>query len=232
AQAAGAARVRVSTGLYRENVTLVSGVSVLGGHSHVNWVRNPSVFGTTIRGLDEGSANDRVVVTAVGITAPTELSGFTITGINAGPGGNSIGVYVRDSDEDLLIQDNDIAAGAGGNGTTGVAGAPGSAGSSGASGVGPARRACGAAATAGAAGGTTTCGGVATNGGRGGDATNPAFNRSGYGVDGSTTRGGIGGEGGWHLEGWFSGSSNNCQVYGNPIEGGAGMAGASGSDGS
>ena len=123
--------MRVSTGLYRENITLASGVSVLGGHSHVNWVRNPAVFGTSIRGLDAGSGSDRVVVTAIGITAPTELSGFTITGINAGTGGNSIGVYVRDSDNDLLIQDNDIAAGAAGNGSTGAAGTPGSAGSNG-----------------------------------------------------------------------------------------------------
>ncbi|MCZ7687046.1 MAG: putative metal-binding motif-containing protein [Sandaracinaceae bacterium] len=89
AQATSRTRVRVSTGLYRENVTLANGVSVLGGHSHVNWVRNPDVFGTTIRGVDaaspSGGADDRIVVSAVSITTATELSGFTIQGIKRAP---------------------------------------------------------------------------------------------------------------------------------------------------
>ena len=237
----GRVRVRVSAGLYRENISLVSGISVLGGHSHLNWVRNRAVYGTTIRGLDAAvtgaGANDRIVVTAVGITTATELSGFMITGVNAGPGGNAIGIYVRDSNNNLLIQDNDIAAGAAGNGTTGAAGTPGASGASGSAGVGPVRRTCGSASTAGAAAGTLTCGTTVTSGGHGGDATNPTTTtttptRSGSGANGSTTSGGTGGAGGYHMIGTRPpGGGYSCVIVGSPIEGGVGQIGTSGTDG-
>ena len=241
AQATGRTRLRVSSGLYRENVTLANGISVLGGHSHVNWSRNPGVFGTTIRGLDApvagGGMNDRIVVTAVGITAATELGGFTITGINAGPGGNSIGIHVRDSTDGLLITDNDVAAGAAGNGPTGPAGAPGTPGAPGSTGFGPARRACGSGNTVAPAGGATVCSGTSTGGGRGGNATNPttsagAPTRSGSGVTGSTARGGPGGVGGYNMTGSSSPfTGRTCTIHASPIEGGPGVAGSSGPDG-
>jgi hypothetical protein len=241
AMATSRTRVRVSTGLYLENIALQNGISVLGGHAHTNWVRNPDVFGTTIRGLDvqasEGSAVDRIVIVAVGITAPTELSGFIIQGVNAGQAGNSIGVYIRDSDNDLLITDNDIAPAAGGNGADGVAGGPGGAGAPGSAGSGYVKRTCGSMNTTGPVGGANTCGGTATNGGRGGNATDPRTapspnnTRNGSGVAGMGTGGGMGGAGGYNLEGSRQGTSLRCSVYGTPVDGGDGVVGTAGADG-
>src|SRR5204863_9647688 len=115
----------------------------------------------------------RVVVNAVGITMPTELSGFTVNGVNAGAAGNSIAIYVRDSDNDLLITNNDIAPSAGGNGATGMPGTPGGPGAVGGNGIGRLRQACGSAMRAGPAGGATTCSGTSTAGGAGGASIDP-----------------------------------------------------------
>jgi hypothetical protein len=241
ASASMARRVRVSTGLYRENVSLANGISLLGGHAHTNWVRNPAVFGTTLRGVDaasaEGGPNDRIVVTAVGITAATELSGFSITGINAGATGNSVGVHVRDSDNDLLVTDNDITPGAGGNAPAGPGGLPGTPGASGGNGSGRVRRTCGAAVTPGPSGGLTSCAGVATNGGQGGSALNPDTDavrqtRSGGGAGGGTGLGGPGGLGGYNMTGQsMPPGGTTCIVYNTPINGGVGIDGTDGSDG-
>ena len=241
AQTSGRVRVRVSSGLFVENVTLVNGISLLGGHNATNWVRNPNVFGTSIRGTDVassvGSAADRITVVANSITSATELSGFVITSVSAGTGGNSIAVWVRDSDNDLLIQNNTIIAGTGGDGATGSAGASGAAGGAGATGFASARRACGSAATAGPAGAVASCGGVSASGGAGGSATNPvtsvaAPTRSGSGAAGLTApRGGAGGAGGFHLEGTTNASGSQCSVYSSPFEGAPGVSGLSGVDG-
>jgi hypothetical protein len=234
----GRVRVRVSTGLYEENLSLRPGISVLGGHSNLNWVRNPSVFGTTLRGADaavpEAGANDRIVVRAIGITAPTELSGFVINGINAGPGGNSIGVYVRNSTEGLRVVENEIIAGAGGNGATGTAGGAGTQGAHGVAGASNQRKARNSPPTPGGAGGSTTCGGVNVSGGQGGDATQPLWVNfdtprfSGAGRNGSGLAPGTGGSAGSHM----NGTSSGCSVAGNvPISGNPGLVGQPGSDG-
>jgi hypothetical protein len=233
-------RVRVAAGLYVENITLANGISVLGGHSSLNWVRNPAIYTTVLRGADTastaGGPNDRIVVAAVGITMPTELGGLAIEGIGAHPGGNSIGLYVRDSTNALLVQDSSISAGAGGVGTDGAAGVSGAAGSPGATGNPPQRRTCGSGTVAGGTGGFQMCGAASASGGAGGSATSPvtssgAPTRSGAGSMGAGTMGGTGGLGGYHLEGVSSGSGRSCVVYANPIEGGAGMAGRPGTDG-
>ncbi len=180
--AAARTRVRVSSGLFIENVTLVDGISVLGGHSSVSWVRDTSVYATAIRGTDAassaGGANDRIVVAAVDITTATELSGFSIEGVAARAAGNSIGLYIRDSTNALVVQDNTVSAGAGGNGSDGTPGTPGAGGGAGATGVGPVRQACGGTRTLGGSGGVGTCGGLAVNGGAGGAGPTPSRPRA------------------------------------------------------
>jgi hypothetical protein len=234
----GKTRVRVSTGLYRENITLQAGVSVLGGHSNLNWVRNADIYGTSIRGAEAasplGGANDRIVVTADAITTATEFSGFIITGVNAGPGGNSIGVMVRNSSSALVIQNNEVAAGAGGSGNTGAAGTPGSTGASGSTGGNAKLANDGAAEVPGGAGGDRTCGGTSVNGGRGGNGEDPVvvysggllqLSPNGTGVDGSGSNPGRGGSPGFDMDG-----DGSCFVAG-VIAGNPGTAGLPGADG-
>jgi hypothetical protein len=247
AQATARVRVRVSTGLFVENVTLVNGISVLGGHSHTNWVHNPAVFASAIRGSDTasafGGAADRITVAAVGINAArtTELSGFTIESVTAAPGGNSIAIYVRDSTNTLLIRDNEIVAGSGGNGATGGGGTPGSVGVVGAAGNAPLRQACTSPATPAAAGGARSCGGISVSGGAGAIGASPttaapppatAATRQPTGSAGATALGGTGGAGGYNVEGIFAMGGYRCIVYNSPTDAAVGTAGASGTDGS
>ncbi len=239
-------RVRVSTGLFVENVTLANGISVIGGHSHTNWVHNPAVFASAIRGSDTpstfGGATDRITVAAVGINSArtTELSGFTIESVTAGPSGNSIAIYVRDSTNSLLVRDNEIVAGSGGNGSTGTGGAPGSVGVVGAAGSGPVRQACTAAATAGALGGARTCGATSVSGGAGASGASPTTSapppapnatRQPTGSAGATALGGAGGAGGYNVEGVFAMGGYRCIVYNSPTDASVGTAGTSGADG-
>jgi hypothetical protein len=234
-------RVRVSTGLFVENVTLANGISVIGGHSHTNWVHNPSVFPSAIRGADvasaAGSASDRITIVAIGINRTTELSGFTIESVTAAASGNSIGVYVRDSTNLLLIQDDEIVAGSGGNGLAGTPGASGSAGTTGATGNGPLHQACTSAATPGVAGGARSCGATAVTGGAGAGATNPTTSattptRQPSGTMGATGLGGAGGAGGYNMIGSTMGTRLLCTVVSTPTDGAVGTTGTAGVDGS
>ncbi|MBN8616664.1 MAG: putative metal-binding motif-containing protein, partial [Deltaproteobacteria bacterium] len=192
ARAIGASRtrVRVSEGLYVENVAMLNGISVLGGHSAVNWVRNPLIYGTILRGANTavgaGGANDRIVVSAVNINMATELSGFSIEALPGLQGGNSIGIYVRDSTNALTIQDNIVTAGAGGNGGDGVSGTSGTAGGNGGNGANAVRLGCGSSAIGPGSPGSNFCGGTSAGGGTGGSGTRPApFGPSGAGSPGS-----------------------------------------------
>lgn len=235
-----AARLRVSTGLYRENVTLVNGVSILGGHSALNWQRNPEIFVSTIRGQDSGTGADRVTVTASSIISPTEFSGFTVVGINARAGGNSIGILIVDSNQNLLVADNDVSAGSGGNGAAGAAGTPGQIGATGASGVTNVQQACNAGRLDGGGGGSRTCGGTNASGGRGGHSTRPQASLTGVnisgepngaGQSGSGTGAGAGGYGGRSEMGVSDSQGTTCYDGGDPGDAGVGAVGGPGTDG-
>ena len=181
AQTAGRARVRVSEGSYPEGVDLVSGISVLGGHNALNWLRDPSTNTTSIVGAIASGA-DSIGVRAVSITSATEVSGFTISTPNGDAGGNSIGVYIRDSSSALTVRDNTVFAGQGGGGVTGAAGQNGTNGAGGAAGQGGVNvsGSCGAGNTrAGGAGGTLTCGGQNVSGGAGADGICPVYGAPG-----------------------------------------------------
>jgi hypothetical protein len=233
----GRPRVRVSEGLYVENVAMQNGISLLGGHSAVNWVRNPLIYGTILRGANSavgaGGANDRILVSAVGITSTTELSGFSFEALPGLAGGNSIGIYVRDSTNALTIQDNIVTAGSGGNGGDGASGSPGTAGGAGGNGVDAVRLGCGSGTRSGGAAGTSFCGSSSVGGGAGGNATAPVpFVLSGLGSPGSGALPGSGGRAGSHVQGQSSGGGSTCLVSpGSSTDALPGTSGFRGNDG-
>ena len=225
-------RVRVSDGLYRENVLLSNGISVLGGHNSVNWLRNPSVNVSAITGLN--TAVDNATLTAIGITATTKLSGFTIT---AAPGrtggGNSSGVYVRDANGSLTIRDNVIFAASGGDGTSGLVGSSGANGSGGSSGNSSEIRSPCTGSIDGGVAGTNSCtnpsggGSTTTDGGTGGVSTCPSFGvQTGSGGAGSGPSPGGGGAGAFSM----LGSGSSCYVSGS-VDPTPGLPGNPGTDG-
>ncbi|MBM4395917.1 MAG: hypothetical protein FJ087_09525 [Deltaproteobacteria bacterium] len=242
----GRSRVLVSDGIYPEDVTLVGGVSLLGGHAAASWVRDPAVNRTILSGTatpGSGSPHRRAV-TASGITAPTELSGFTIWGENvfghaAGKaGGNSYAVWAVDSSDALVIADNVIyggrggAGGAGRNGASGGNGAPGAAGATGRD----EPHAC-ARMNPGGAGGASACG---VAGGDGAWVRCPSANtQQPAGLPGKGGAGaGEGGMGGWdaYVSGVYQGQPN-CNIatlFGHQpsaLDGTDGGPGASGAGG-
>ncbi len=207
AQTAGRTKVIVSDGLYTEQVTLVSGISLVGGYRADNWQRHLSSTGTIIRGPE--GAGDRKAVVAIGISASTLVEGFVINAANAiSTGANSYAVYVRNSTNALVIRDNLIFAGLGGPGSTGAGGTSGENGVVGTAGR-PTKHLASCSGNpnnAGGAGGQKTCtnpGGVGTttiHGGKGGDSVCPDFGvQEGSGSNGQNS-GGSGGAGGWGHE--------------------------------
>ncbi|TVR02116.1 MAG: hypothetical protein EA398_08780 [Deltaproteobacteria bacterium] len=245
AQAEGRERVRVSDGVFRERVTMVDGISLLGGHNSANWTRNPEVFVTLISGVG-GDGADRIAVRAESITQDTVLSGFTIQAENAAPGGNSIGVYIRDAGDGLLMEDNQVFAGRGGNGAAGQAGSPGTNGTSGSNGaLRTTGRNCGATRPVPGGGGSLSCENLRTgdtinvSGGSGGEATCPSANtRTGEGMAGEGLSGGEGGLGPGHFQGIpaTGGTGGTCSVTPalgvDPVPGSSGAAGTDGNRGS
>ncbi len=229
-------RLLVSDGLYRETVTLRDGVSILGGHNSVNWLRNAEVNVSAITGLN--TATDNAAVSAVGITSATEFSGFTVS---AAPGrtggGNSYGIYVSGSDGDLLISDNVVFANSGGDGTAGAVGSSGANGEEGSSGNSSEIRGSCTGSIAGGVPGTTNCdnpsggGSTDTDGGTGGTSTCPSFGvQTGSGGTGSGPSPGSGGAGAFSM----LGSGSSCFVAGSvdPSPGGSGSPGTDGGGGS
>ncbi len=230
----GRTRVRVSEGLYIENVAMLNGISVLGGHSAVNWVRNPLIYGTILRGantaIGAGGANDRIVVAAVNINMTTEFSGFSVEALPALTAGNSIGIYVRDSTNALTIQDNIVTAGSGGNGGDGASGASGAAGTNGGNGTNAVRLGCSSAAIGPGGPGSNFCGGTSAGGGSGGSGTRPApFGPSGAGSPGTGPLPGTGGRAGAHMQG--TGSSSCIVGTGTSTDALPGESGFRGNDG-
>ncbi len=246
AQALPRLRVLVSEGVYRESITLVSGVNVLGGHNRTTWIRNAALSPTIINGRTLAGIH-RKVVTAIGITnADTTFDGFTINGESPLTEGNSYGIYVRDSNARLRITNNRVFAGDGGRGTAGAVGGNGTAGVAGAVGrnsfsvlsgdgcfVNPPQFRSG-----GGAGGARACGGTAVNGGAGGGATCPDIDlltggglQEGSGAAGgpAVPPGGAGGAGAWSLVGF---DADTCTVSpSGPADAFPGVAGSAGSDG-
>lgn len=188
AQAANRKNVRVSDGVFREGVVLKDGINVLGGHSSINWLRDTSVNTTTIYGSAPTFPNDAVAVVARDISSATEFSGFSVTAPDASEGGNSIALFVENSTNKLVIKDNTLQAGVGGQGAVGAAGTDGVKGADGANGVqGVALTSCTSSnELAPPPGGAMECGGIDVSGGQGGGSSCPSDPEQTMQPDGKT----------------------------------------------
>ncbi|HOU54778.1 MAG TPA: MopE-related protein [Myxococcota bacterium] len=229
--------VRVSSGVYGENLTLIGGISVKGGYSPVDWQRDPKANPTILQAVSSGPVGShRKAVIARGIRQPTEFSGFTVIGENddrpvAGQvGSNSYGLWLKDCSSALVIRDNAIIAGRGAPGGDGSPGITGTNGQDGARG-GDCRNSesytCSGVAAPGGAGGSSTCG---SGGGKGGDAVCPAGqNQMPAGSRGGGPSGGAGGAGGYSDT--VSDACNVCSSGGKTDFGYDGARGGNGADG-
>ncbi len=262
AKAAGKRDVYVATGVYSRNLVLADGVGLFGGYAPEFDQHDVLLYETAIIG-ETPSAEHRGTITAIALGAAgaareTVLDGFTIFGINAGntQGGNSYGIYVRDSGARLRISHNRVFGGPGGNGQGGTRGSDGGNGSDGEGGA-PSKNLSSNCVTAnesaGGTGGARMCGAVDVAGGGGGKARCPSFEVSpgaaGSGSNGKGTGAGVGGVFGWPLficaveDGFFS---PGCDPYGygcgtcylprdnkatNAVNGTTGTTGANGTKG-
>jgi hypothetical protein len=129
--------ILVAQGTYLEQVVLTNGVALYGGYSADFTRRDVILFPTFIEAAEPAGGQRRGTVNAEGLTARTVLAGFTIRGYDVTsrplpglPAKNSYAVYVRDSAA-LVLQNNHVVGGRGGEGTPalpGVAGGNGGAG--------------------------------------------------------------------------------------------------------
>ncbi len=239
ATSSGKRDVYVATGVYPEAVFLRANVGLYGGYSADFRVREPLAYETVILGQTP-TTDVPGAVNAIGISGgaagTTTLDGFVVIGANnRTPGGNSIGVYVRDCDASLAIRGSRVVGGQGGNGVQGTPGAAGAGGTAGSAGVNakdlPSTVCAAAQFNGGGQGGTRTCGtdNVDVSGGAGGTAVCPVFDESKpdcpqdqnqtrqtleNGVSGKndTTGAGVGGEAG--LDSMISYNSYSTGLFG------------------
>jgi|GEM_PF-236774 len=219
ATATGRSKLIVADGLYAEQVTIINGVSLLGGYRSDTWERHLSSTATIIRG--PGGTGDRKAIIATGITQTTRVEGFVVNAANAtSQGANSYGIYIQNSSNALTVSSNLIFAGLGGLGSSGPAGTSGQNGLAGANGASTKHlSACTTTpSNAGGTGGSKTCanpsgsGSTTVGGGKGGDSVCPARSvQEGGGVVGQNT-GGTGGAGGWGHNSSSSGCSPSSGV--------------------
>ncbi len=205
--------VYVATGVYSQNIVLEEGVGIFGGYSpefdqHDVLLYETAIIGGTPDGSHLGTATAINVGTA-GAPKETVLDGFTIFGVNAGNirGGNSYGVYIRNSGDRLRISKNRIFGGPGGNGENGARGTDGTNGVDGTDGIAAKNLTTDcieANQSSGGVGGTLTCGGLTNvSGGNGGTAICPLFEtpppnqNTVKGGTGFGNNGGLGGTFGW-----------------------------------
>ena len=152
--------ILVAQGSYVEQLVLNNGVSLYGGYSPDFSRRDVVLYPTLLEAPEPAANGRRGTVNAEDLSSRTVLAGFTIRGydvISLGAAGqparNSYAVYVRAS-PGLVLQNNHIVGGRGGDA---LAALPGSAGGSGgAGGDGLAARECS----------STNCAGEAQTGGR------------------------------------------------------------------
>ncbi|MGW8369505.1 MAG: hypothetical protein ACWGPN_12615, partial [Gammaproteobacteria bacterium] len=186
-------QVVVAQGTYTEDITLIDGISLIGGYSQTFDQRDSALFESIIEGTGDVALgqNYSAAVMAENITVnSTSFEGFTVIGPNVSESSaNSIGVLIRNSDDSLWIAQNTISGGAAGSGTAGTAGVSGNSGANGGSGA-PATDA--AAMTAGGFGGASS-GFVGGDGGAGFDSQNGQIGQSGAGPGGSGGSGGLSG---------------------------------------
>lgn len=251
AQALGRSRVLVANGGYDESITLVDGISLLGGFRPETWERSISGTQTNVRG--NSTDTHKYTLRAHAITSETLVEGFLFFGqTNTSPSGNTYTLWITNSNDQLTIRHNQIFGGTGGPGARGSSGSNGNAGGAGGGrpnnnptafpsydSIAPTSGGSNCSGTRALQnGGTNTCGGVNVNGGDGGGNScrpvrNNRANSSGRpgasGLPAST--GGSGGLGG--LDGEYDTISGSlvCRVSSEPSVGGLGDDGANGTNG-
>ncbi len=251
AAATGRTAVRVADGLYNESVTLVNGISLLGGHRPDTWERHVTTTNTVIQGATSMGPH-QVTLGATSITSTTAFEGFVVRGpFNGTAGGNSYAIYVSSSTANLAIRQNVIHAGRGGPGSPGATGLNGALGTDGGGrGANPAAYDAFTATGTGfcnvsnnrvlANGGAATFGGDVVDGGAGGGNTCPPSDTLGprsagngmNGQPGAPPRGGgngVGGAGGF--DGRIGINSGICEVPSSPMDGANGAPGSPGTAG-
>jgi Notch 1 len=234
AQTLSKSRLRVSEGVYREMFEIPNGFEILGGHQQNSWVRSPEVSTSHIdaRGLVNLEIH-RYGVVAREIDQPTLLDGFLITADTPILEGNSYGIYIVDSDENLVIANNRIVSGDGGRGRNGALGINGSNGIQGATGsnsYGISDPLCnGTQLNDGGFGGIKVCSGVIVSGGGGADSICPVFDEpAGIATDGFGANPGALGVTAYAF---YSEDEFSCTVGSGPRDAGTGGVGANGNDG-
>jgi hypothetical protein len=207
----GRGPILVSEGVYNEQVTVQSGVSIYGGYRRgmIYWDRATANEAPTVVG------DGTVGMVAAGVTELTYIDSLQIRAASAqGSGGSSYGVRITNSNEMLVFRGNIVEAGNGSSGSDGRAGDPGAAGGRGGDGQSGCD-ACSGRGTGGTAGASSCNTGGA--GGRGAHGDN-------RGSTGGTGRGPTGGGGG-------GGGGGDGRVCGFCNGGGDGSAGGTGGNG-
>jgi len=128
-----ATTVYVASGFYSETVALINGINLSGGYNPVTWQQNPTTNPTIIQGGSTSTHKNTLV--ADSITSSTTVDGFIIVGQdNFSTSGNSYAVLIRNSNDQLVLDNNKIFSGIGGLGSSGFNGESGLNGDAGASG--------------------------------------------------------------------------------------------------
>jgi hypothetical protein len=137
--------ILVASGSYAENVVLPNGVKLYGGYAPGFARRDVIINATIIEGREPDFASPGFqpgTVNATGITQPTVLGGFIVRGYDVtwrptpgGSGRSSYAIYMKDSTSELVIANNRVVGGRGGDGRSGAAGGAGANGPSGAGGL-------------------------------------------------------------------------------------------------
>ena len=172
----GRPHVYVAAGTYQGELVLKAGVSVFGGYSNDGkWTRNLALH-KTILSNQSGTTSVRVVV-ADGLSGVrTVLDGVdVIAGSNANPSGSSYAIWVRASDDKLILRNLTALGGNGGPGQDGNAGQKGPDGATGDPGTKGSKNCGDTRAAGGNPGGNQCSNGRNAAGGKGGDAGCDSF---------------------------------------------------------
>jgi hypothetical protein len=175
--------ILVAAGSYPEQVILRNGIKLYGGYAPGFAARDVVTYPTIVEGPEPDFANPnhrRGTVNAEGLTQPTVFAGFVVRGYDVtfrpavgGAGKSSYAIYLKDSTNQLVVANNLVAGGRGGDGAPGDRGGAGEGGPAGAPGL--TARECV----------TLSCAGESQPGGAG--AVNASCGAAGHA--GATTRG-------------------------------------------
>ena len=124
--------VLVTGALYNENVVLKEGINLLGGYAEDFITRDTDNNKTIIVG-DTEDTGEYGAVTAIDIrSSSTEFSGFRVNARQAdGIGESTYGIYVRNCNNSLILQDNLVDSAQAGDGKDGLNGNKGTDGTKG-----------------------------------------------------------------------------------------------------